>query len=217
LIKLLPAKQVNIDNNFSISWREATSILGFNGALMIMMQFERLIVPKVLAIEVLATLAVLMTVAGSPFRMLQLGTRFTMLPLFRSADSAKERRRILLIEGIVIFSVAIAASIAVWLIAPILFSWFLSGKYIISKALIMAVITVGFAKILDAVASTAITALGSTKELSILTSLSWVALGISGLGAAIGANWGLVGVIYGVGFGWFFRTMIASALALRYF
>jgi O-antigen/teichoic acid export membrane protein len=215
-IKLSSSRQTDKETKLSIPWRETISIFGFNGALLIMLQFERLIVPKVLSLEVLATLAVLMTIAGAPFRMLQLGTIFTMLPRFKNADSAKELKRLLRNDGIVILSAATGVGIAIWFIVPLIVGWFLSGKYIISQALVMAAIIVGFVKIVDAIVSTAVTALGSSKELSILTCLSWVALGISALGAFIGSHWGLVGVVYGVGFGWFFRSLIASVLVGRF-
>jgi O-antigen/teichoic acid export membrane protein len=215
-IKLSPSRQINNGTNPSIPWRETISIFGFNSALLIMMQFERLIVPKVLSLEVLATLAVLMTIAGSPFRVLQLGTVFTMLPRFRNADSAKKLKRLLLVEGTLILCTAIGVGIAVWLIAPLVVNWFLAGKYVIPQALIIAAIIVGFIKIVDAIVSTAVTALGSSNELSFLTCLSWLAIGISGLGAFIGSQWGLVGVLYGVGFGWFFRALIASVLVGRF-
>jgi O-antigen/teichoic acid export membrane protein len=215
-IKLTPYGQVYNETNLSIRWREAFSILGINGALLIMVQFERLIVPKVLTLEVLATFVVLMTVAGSPFRMLQLGTTFAMLPRFRSANSPKKLKKLLLVEGTLILCTALGVGIAVWFIAPIIVLWFLSEKYIISEALIMASIIVGFIKIVDAITSTAVTALGSSKELGILTGLGWAAIGISGLGAFIGGHWGLVGVIYGVGFGWFFRALIGTVFIGTY-
>jgi O-antigen/teichoic acid export membrane protein len=215
-IKLAPSRQTDTETKLSIPWHETISIFGFNSALLIMLQFERLIVPKVLSLEVLATLAVLMTIAGAPFRMLQLGTIFTMLPRFKNADSAKELKRLLRNDSIVILCTAIGVGIAIWFIVPVIVGWFLSGKYIISQALVMAAIIVGFVKIVDAIVSTAVTALGSSNELSILTCLSWVAIGISALGAFIGGHWGLVGVIYGVGFGWFFRTLIASVLVGRF-
>ena len=201
----------------SISWREALTILTFNGALLIMMHIERLIVPKVLSIETLATLGVLMIVAGSPFRMLQLGIRFTMLPRFRDAGSAKQRRGLLSREGSIMLSAAIVASIVVWFLAPIIVRWFLSGKYIISQELIMAVIVVGFIKIFDAFTSTAITSVCSSRELGILSFSGWISLSISAAGAFIGTRWGLVGVIYGVGIGWFSRAIISSRLSIKHF
>jgi O-antigen/teichoic acid export membrane protein len=204
-------------SNLSISWREALTILVFNGALLIMMHIERLIIPKVLSIDILATLGVLMTVAGSPFRMLRLGITFTLLPRFRDAKTPKERRLLLAREGAVVFIVALTASVAVWTLAPIFVKWFLSGKYLITQALVMAVIIAGFAKIFDALASTAVTSIGSSHELSILSFWSWICLAISTTGAFIGAQWGLVGVVYGVGLGWFSHAAIASVLAIKHF
>lgn len=215
--KLFRNSQRTMFSKPSISWIEAATILGFNGALLIMVQLERLIVPKVLSIEKLATLGVLMTVAGFPFSVLGLGIRLSMLPRFRDANKPAECRRLLAKEGTIVLFVAITASIVVWLLAPVLVKWFLSGKYDISRALVMAAIIAGFAKLFDAFASTVATALGSLKVLSLLSFLSWISLAISVIGAFIGARWGLEGVIYGVGFGWFFRALMTSILSKNYF
>jgi O-antigen/teichoic acid export membrane protein len=201
----------------SILWREALTILTLNGAMLMMMHIERLAVPKVLSMETLATLGILMIVAGSPYRMLQLGVHFTILPRFRDAGSAKQRKKLLLKEGSTMLFTAIIASIAVWFLAPIIVKWFLSGKYYISQTLIMATIVIGFTKIFDAFASTAVTSVSSSRELGILSFSSWMALCISIAGVFIGARWDLLGVIYGVGIGWFLRVVISSILSIKYF
>jgi len=216
-VKLLSNQSTDIFSKTHIPWRESITILGFSAAVLIMSLLERLIVPKVLSIEALATLGVLMTLAGSPFKILEGGIRFTMLPRFRDANGAEGLRRLLAKEGMVVLFVVIFSSLIVWFLAPILVKWVLPGKYDISQALLAAAVIAGFAKIFDAFSATALTALGSSKELGVFSFLSWISLAISATGAFIGACWGLEGVIYGVASGWYCRASIALVLSRKYF
>jgi Na+-driven multidrug efflux pump len=46
--------------------------------------------------------------------------------------------------------------------------------------------------------------------------VGWVSVGIALVAAFVGARWGLAGIIYGVGFGWIVRAVVAFALIMRH-
>jgi len=214
--KLLHKTQRDRSLRQSISAAEAISILGFSSALLFMIHIERLMIPRLLSIEALATFGVLMTVVGSPFHMLQLGISFTMLPRIRDANTGRRLRTLLKIESCFCFGTGILVGVIAWFIAPIMMDWVFSGKYVLSGGLILSAILCGLVKLLDSFVSTFITALGSSFELRLMGILSWVSFFVCVVGGYIGARWGLSGVIYGVGFGWFFRCIIATSFAVKY-
>jgi O-antigen/teichoic acid export membrane protein len=59
------------------SFLEGLSLLGITAAALLLMQLERLLAPRLLTLEDLATFAVATTLVGSPFRMLQMGAGYT--------------------------------------------------------------------------------------------------------------------------------------------
>jgi len=98
-------------------------------------------------------------------------------------------------------------------VTPLLVDWLLEGRYTLAAALVLAVLISGLAKVLTAFGSTIVGAIGSTKALHGLTVLSWggVALGLAG--AVIGARWGLIGLVCGVGGGWLAQGLAGLVLA----
>ena len=46
--------------------------------------------------------------------------------------------------------------------------------------------------------------------------VGWISAVVALGGAYAGARWGLAGVIYGVGLGWFLRAAVAFALIVRH-
>ncbi|MGH8606114.1 MAG: hypothetical protein ACREX9_01435 [Gammaproteobacteria bacterium] len=194
-------------------WHEGLTIVGAQAAQLLMIQLERLVIPMVLAVEDLATFAVLAAIVGSPFRILQQGVGHTLLPRLLAAKSSRERNRLLLIEGATVTFVMALTCAVVWLVTPLLVDWLLEGRYTLAPALVLAALISGLAKVLTAFGSTIVGAIGSTKALHGLTVLSWggVALGLAG--AVIGARWGLIGLVYGVGAGWLAQGLASLILA----
>lgn len=195
------------------TWHEGLTIVGGQAAQILMIQLERLVIPMLLAIADLATFAVLAAIVGSPFRILQQGVGHTLLPRLRAATSSRERNRLLLIEGATVTFVMALTCALVWLVTPLLVDWLLEGRYTLAPALVLAALISGLAKVLTAFGSTIVGAIGSTKALHGLTVLSWggVALGLAG--AVIGARWGLIGLVYGIGVGWLAQGLAGLILA----
>lgn len=196
-------------------WHEGLTIVAGQAALIFMVQVERLVIPMVLAIEDLATFAILAAIVGSPFRILHQGVGLTLLPRLRAADSSRERNRLLSIEAAIVTFVMVLTCAVVWLVTPLLVDWLLAGRYTLAPALVLAALVSGLAKVLAAFGMTIVGAVGSTKDLRVLTVLSWVGVAIGLAGAVIGARWGLVGLVYGVGVGWLAEGLACLILAYQ--
>lgn len=200
----------------AVPWRDAWSLASTNASVSIMTQLDRLIIPYVLPLGNLATYGVLSSVAGSLFRVVQRGVGYALLPRLRAAASLAERRRLVAEEARLVVGVALVGSLAIWAAMPAVEHWLLAGRYQFSDALVLATLVVGSAKLLQAFARAGVTALADSRELGLLNLYGWVALALSVAGAAVGARWGLAGVIYGVGLGWLFRTLAAVVVMYRH-
>jgi O-antigen/teichoic acid export membrane protein len=197
-------------------WSEALSIAGLAVAGLLLIQLERLLLPHLLPLEDLATYGVLAAIAGSLFRVLQMGVGYSLLPRLRAAPSVIARRRLLFKEARLVVTVATVGSLVIWLATPRIENWFLAGKYHLSAALVLAAVVTGFAKVLNGFAQSAVSALAEPRELHLVAVLGWVSVGVAALGAVAGARWGLPGVIYGVGLGWVMRASVGLILAARH-
>jgi O-antigen/teichoic acid export membrane protein len=191
------------------------SLLGITAAALILMQLERLLTPRLLTLEDLATFAVVATLVGSPFRMLQMGAGYTLLPRLSTASTPEERRHLVRREAVAVMCIGGAAALVAWFAAPWIADRLLAGKYTISAALMIAMLVSGGVKIADSFATTIVWALGSARQLAMLNWVSWACAGGGVVAAWLGARWGLVGLMYGVTLGWVARGAIAGALAAR--
>ena len=197
-------------------WSEALSIAGLSAAGLLLIQIERLMLPHLLPLEELATYGVLAAIAGSLFRVLQMGVGYSLLPRLRAAPGVIERRRLLFKEFRLVVAVAAMGSLVIWVATPRIEDWFLGGKYHLPGALVLAAVVTGFAKVLNGFAQSAVSALAEPRELHLVSVLGWVSVGVAMLGAVAGARWGLPGVIYGVGLGWVMRALVGMVLSARH-
>jgi O-antigen/teichoic acid export membrane protein len=197
-------------------WGEALSFAGLNAAGLLLVQLDRLIIPHVLPLHDLATFGVLAAIAGSLFRVLSMGVGYSLVPRLRAAGSVVERRSLVGHETKLVTAIIVAGSIAIWFATPLVERWLLAGKYHLSGSLIMATIFSGIAKIMNSFTKATVTALASTSEVSIVNLLGWASVAVAFAAAILGARWGLVGVIYGVGLGWLMRALTALYLTLRH-
>lgn len=201
----------------SAAFREGVAVMGVGVAVQLLMQFERLAIPKVGSLEMLSTYAVLAAVVGSPFRMLQTGTGFSLLARLRSATTAAAARSVLLREAGTSVVVAVVASVAIVLAVPLIFDVLLAGKYAISAGLIAASLIVGVAKLWEGFSTTIVSAYGSTQKLATISVYAWICLAIAALGAVVGSRFGLVGILYGVGSAWILLAAGGTWLAVLSF
>jgi O-antigen/teichoic acid export membrane protein len=197
-------------------WSEAFSFAGLNAAGLVLIQLDRLVIPHVLPLQDLATYGVLAAIAGSLFRVLQMGVGYTLVPRLRVAAGVVERRRLIAHEARLVGAMVVAGSVAIWLVTPLIERWFLQGKYHLAGSLLLAAVISGVAKIMNAFTKSTVTALATPGELSLVNVLGWVSVALAIPAAVFGARWGLAGVMYGVGLGWLLRAVTAFYVTLRH-
>jgi O-antigen/teichoic acid export membrane protein len=200
----------------AIPWGEAFALAGVSAAGMLLIQLERLVIPYVLPLADLALFGVLGAVAGSLFRLLQMGVGFSLLPRLRSAAGVEERRQLIAHELRLAFVIALAGAVAVLVLTPLVERWLLAGKYHLPLALVLAVLFSGVAKIAHAFAKAVATALATPRELALVNAAGWISVAVAVCAAVAASRWGLTGVIYGVGLGWLTWAVLAFALVVRH-
>jgi O-antigen/teichoic acid export membrane protein len=197
-------------------WGEALSFAGLNAAGLVLLQLDRLIIPRVLTLHDLATFGVLAAIVGSLFRVLAMAVGYTLLPRLRGAGTVIERRRLIAHEVKLVLAISIAGSIAIWFLTPWIERSFLAGKYHLDGSLLLAALVTGIVKIMNSFTRSTAAALATAGELAIFNWLGWISVGVACLAGVIGARWGLAGLIYGVGLGWLMRALAGSYLTLRH-
>ncbi len=194
---------------------EGLSLLGITAAALILMQLERLLIPRLLTLEHLATFAVVATLVGSPFRMLQMGAGYTLLPRLSTASTPEERRQLVRREAVAVMMIGGAAASVILFAAPWIADWLLAGKYELSTALMVAALVSAAVRLVDGFATTMVWALASAQQLALLNWVSWTCAGVGVITSWLGARWGLIGLMYGVTLGWVCRGAVAAALAAK--
>jgi polysaccharide transporter, PST family len=193
---------------------EAISLVTNHTSNSIFLQLERLLLAPLAGVQALALFGVVAALVAAPFRMLQMAILFTLIPNLRRTGGARERRRLLGREIMLVSAVMGAASVVIWYASPPLAHWFLSGRYDLSPALMCAALVAGALKLCSAFATGTVIALAEGKGLRILSIVSWGSIGVSVLGALLAAPWGLVGVLYGISTGLLARSLIAAWMAM---
>lgn len=213
---LLRERKAKPSGSTRFSWNEALAMAGLNASGLLLVQLDRLLIPQILVLRDLATYGVLAALVGSPFRVLQHGVGYSLLPRLAAAPGVLERRRLVAREARLTGAVVVAASAAVWLIAPPLQNWLLAGKYHLAGSLVAAAIVAGIAKILNAFSKATVTALATRRELSLVNLLGWLSVAVATLAAFLAGRWGLTGVIYAVGLGWLLRALTGLWFVVRH-
>jgi O-antigen/teichoic acid export membrane protein len=199
---------------FDLALSEGAAALGIGVGVEILSQFERFAIPKVGSVAMLGTYAVLAAVAGSPFRMIRIGTSFSLLPRLRAVTNAAEARAVLRRESLTALLMALVSSVLIVLVAPWVFSRLLQGKYAIDFGLIAATIVVGMAKVWEGFSTAVTVACGSQKSIATISILAWVCLAVAAGAMVVGARYGLIGILYGVGVAWVLLAAGGSYLAI---
>jgi O-antigen/teichoic acid export membrane protein len=192
---------------------EGLSLLGITAAALLLMQLERLLAPRLLSLEDLARFAVVATLVGSPFRMLQMGAGYTLLPRLRAATSPHARWKLVRHEALAVALIGGAGGVILLWAAPWIADRLLAGKYELSTGLMVAALVSGVAKLADAIATTMVWALASPRQLAMLNWVSWACAGIGVALGWLGARWGLLGLMYGVTAAWVCRGAVSGGLA----
>ncbi len=193
--------------------KESLAGFGILVATQVLWQLERLVIPSTLTMEDLATFAVVAAIAGSPFRMLQIGIGHTLLPGLRACARREDIHKLLRREGLIAFGASSLSILAVLVVTPFIAERFLLGRYAIGWGLLAAVIITGLVKVVNGFVSAIVQAFGTTGALAAFNGFTWIGLAVGTISAILGARHGIIGVVYGVGVGWLAMTIAAFALA----
>lgn len=192
----------------SVVLREGLAVVGVQLAVAAFYQIDRLIVGQALTLRDLAVFSVVSSVAASPFRMLQTGLSFTLLPRLRASSSRSAIYKLLRHELFVALAMSVAASVVVLAFTPWLLSVLLESRYAFPSGLLHALVIVGFVRVWNGLSSATVSALGSPRQLFAFNACMWGALAVGATCAWLMRANGLQGIVYGLGVGW-----LASALA----
>lgn len=194
-------------------WHEQLAFVSIGAAGALLVQLDRLVIPKVLPLEALATFGVLAAVVGAPFRVLQLAAGYTLTPRLRATVDATARRRLIRREGAMITGILVVASAAAWLAIPLISTHVLEGRYVLGDALVLATLFAGAAKVADAFIVAIVSALGGRRTLARLGLSGWATCVLSVVAGVVGGRiGGLTGLVLGVSLGWWTRAAIAGWL-----
>ena len=191
-------------------WREAFHYMGVNAGGLVMLQLERLMIPKVLSMADLATFGVLAALVIAPYRTLQMGVAFSVLPRLGRLGTRAARRRFILKEIIGLTVIVAVGSVLLFLLAPPLLIFLFEGKYDFPIEVIVAAIVTGAIRVLAGLAKGTATAVCTTPQLAVLNGLIWMSVAIAIIGGIIGARWGIAGLLYGVAVGSSVRIAVSA-------
>ncbi len=212
---LIYFSKIETKDRWEIPWREIPALFGYIITVQLAAQLDKLMLPKVLDIESLATFGVLSALVLAPYKVFQAGVGFTLIPGLRTAETKSERTRTILHEAKTTMLVIALGIVSGFFIAPLVAEIFLAGKYDLGNRLVGAAVFAGTARVLVMFVSSVVTALGSQKQLALLNRGSWLALLLSIIGGWWGAQWGLPGFIAGFALGSLFRVALASEIAVK--
>jgi O-antigen/teichoic acid export membrane protein len=199
----------------STLWQEGLAAVGLQIAVGAFFQLDRLLIPNALSIRDLAVYSVVSSIAASPFRMLQTGLGFALLPRLKACESRAAIHRLIGHEVIVVSVIAVVAAVGVLVVTPWLLGAVLASRYSFPMTLLYALVVVGFVRVWSGLASAVVSALGSARQLAILNLYSWLALGVATLGAFAARGFGLTGVVYGMGAGWLALALAGTLIGAR--
>jgi O-antigen/teichoic acid export membrane protein len=213
---LLASRGTHPEPGEEYNWAEAVSYWGVAGGALFLHHLDRLLTPELLSFEALATFNVLAAIVGAPFHMLELGVGYTLLPRLRRAVTPSERRRLILREGLVTSAAYLGMAMLLLIATPWIVRLFVGDKYVLSTGLIVAALYLGLLRLSSGYAKTIVKSIGTTADLIKLNVFSWVSIVLAGGGAAVGAAWGLEGLLYGLGVGWIGHSAAGFGLGLRH-
>jgi O-antigen/teichoic acid export membrane protein len=215
LLSLRLSSKIPTNESWIVPWREGLPLFGYLVTVQLAAQLDRLIIPKLLDIESLATFGVLSALVLAPFKMFQTGVGYTLVPGLRNSDSRASRRGILMHEAAITALVIVGGAASAFFIAPWFAEFFLKGKYVLGPALIAAAVFAGAMRVLVMFISSIVTALGDQTHLVWLNRGSWLALAASVAGGWWGSQWGLAGLVFGFSLGSLLRAALAAAVSAK--
>ena len=91
----------------------------------------------------------------------------------------------------------------------------LASRYSFEMSLLYALVVVGFVRLWSGLAGAVASALATARQLAILNAYSWLALAIATAGVFAARDFGLTGVVYGMGAGWLALALAGTLVGWR--
>ena len=205
------------DTTAPFSWGEALALAGLDASGLLLLQLDRLVIPWLLPLNALALFGVLSAIAGSVFRVLQMGVGYALIPRLRAATGVAQRRRLVRYDVLLVTGLMILGALAVAVAVPLV-KHFPPARQVRSQT----ATGVGRRGQRDRERSSTHSARPSwlgwrfPDEVNTVNLLGWLSVAVAIAAAGLGSHWGLAGVIYGVGLGWLMRALAAFRICARH-
>lgn len=201
-------------------WRIATkaaSFVGIGGAVLVLAQIEKFVIAEYMTMEQVGTFAVAAMIVGSPYRLLERGVGYVLMPRLRATSDVGARRDQVRKELTLVGGLGLLGGVLLVVGAEPLIRLVYGTKYDVSLPLILVLVIVGIVRLLFEVASSALSGLGERGQLGAFAAATWLGLGVA-FGAAVSLTGaGLPGVVVGAGLGWLLGAVAGGALVLTHF
>jgi O-antigen/teichoic acid export membrane protein len=189
--------------------------VGLLASVLLLHYLERLVIPGLLGLEQLATFAVVATLVGSPYRVLHAGIAYALMPRMRAESTVEGRNRLLRSELKLVAALGVGGGAVLAGLALPLIHLLYGDKYRVGFLLVVAIALVGVIRLLYAVASATVGAIGDSQQLRVFNAAGWAGTATAAVGAVLFSVYGLVGVVGGAALGWVLRLAAATVLARR--
>ena len=196
-------------------WPKALALAAVLASLLALNYLERFVTAGLLGLEAVALLGVASTVVSSPYRLFGAGIQYALTPRLRLAGSVSARYRTVVSEMVLAIPTSAVGGAVLLTVARPVVNTLYGEKYAVSLEIALALVIVGVVRVIYGHGAAVVTALGNSLELRWFSIAGWVGALVAGLASTSLARFGLVGVIYGVGFGWVVRTGAAYWLGAR--
>jgi O-antigen/teichoic acid export membrane protein len=196
-------------------WSEGLSAAGFGLAFNVFLQLDRLVIGDVLSLQDVAAYSLVAALAGSPYRMLQVSAGHTLVPRLRAASSRKAAVKLLRHEALLMVGLSVLAAPVLFWLTPWIIDRVAGATIDDGHLLTAAVIAVGFVRLWEGLAAAIVNAMGTPRELFILSVLGWVGIAVAAALASVASRKGLNAVVLSLGAGWCVIALGATALAFK--
>jgi O-antigen/teichoic acid export membrane protein len=194
---------------------EGLSAAGFGLAFNVFLQLDRLVIGDVLSLQDVAAYSLVASLAGSPYRMLQVSAGHTMVPRLRAASGRTAAVKLLRHEALLMIGVSVLAAPVLFWLTPRIIDWVAGSAIDGGYMLTAVVIAVGFVRLWEGLAAAIVNAIGTPRELFILSVLGWVGIAVAAALASFASHYGLNAVVLSLGSGWCVIALGATVLSAR--
>lgn len=200
----------------TLRWGTSLLLVAVAASSDMLTQLDRFTTPYVLDFADLGRLGVLLALVGPPFRLLEMTAGYAMLPAFRSAADARERRRLMVHELGNAFAIVVPAALLLILVVPWLAHSLAGGAYAVERPVVVAAVIAGSVKVAHGFANALATAVVVSDRLALMAGIGVLAVVVGAVAALAGGRaFALEGLLYGVALGWLFRLVCLAILVRR--